>query len=174
MPKQDPAYFKQYYEQNREHRRALGKAQYAANKEKCAEKNRLRYLKFKEIDKKTRNDYQREYVKNRKKADPLYRVRYNLRNRLKKFFKSTGRKKRTKSSELLGCTLEGLRTYLESKFDSNMSWENYGKYWHVDHIIPLTAAQTEAEMNALFHYTNLQPLEAIANIKKGGVRRPRQ
>ena len=49
-----------------------------------------------------------------------------------------------------------------------MSWDNYGLHgWHIDHIIPISSAKTEEELYKLFYYTNLQPLWAIDNIKKG-------
>ena len=50
-----------------------------------------------------------------------------------------------------------------------MSWENHGIHgWHIDHIIPLSSGKTEDEILELFHYTNLQPLWAVDNLKKGG------
>lgn len=56
--------------------------------------------------------------------------------------------------------------YIESKFKEGMSWENHGK-WHIDHIKPLGNAKTEKELKKLFHYTNVQPLWAKENQKKG-------
>ena len=47
-----------------------------------------------------------------------------------------------------------------------MTWNNYGK-WHIDHIIPLDIAKSEKELLPLLHYTNLQPLWVLDNIKKG-------
>ena len=47
-----------------------------------------------------------------------------------------------------------------------MSWENQGE-WHIDHKIPLSSAKTEEELYKLCHFTNLQPMWAIENIKKG-------
>ena len=47
-----------------------------------------------------------------------------------------------------------------------MNWDNYGTYWVMDHIIPLSSATNEDELYKLCNYTNLQPLEKIANIKK--------
>ena len=49
-----------------------------------------------------------------------------------------------------------------------MNWSNYGN-WHIDHIIPCNAfdLNNEFEKRACFHYTNLQPLWACDNIKKG-------
>jgi len=66
----------------------------------------------------------------------------------------------------LGVSFDELNIYLEQKFKNNMSWENYGE-WHIDHIIPLSSAKTEKEIYELCHYTNLQPLWAEDNLKKG-------
>jgi hypothetical protein len=71
--------------------------------------------------------------------------------------------------ELVGCTIEFLRDYLESKFTLEMTWDNYGSYWHIDHIRPCASfnmADPE-QQKICFHYTNLQPLEATENIRKG-------
>jgi hypothetical protein len=49
-----------------------------------------------------------------------------------------------------------------------MTWDNYGVGgWEIDHIIPLASAKTEEEVYKLCHYTNLQPLWANENFKKG-------
>jgi hypothetical protein len=47
-----------------------------------------------------------------------------------------------------------------------MTWENHGE-WHLDHIKSLASSKTEQELYKRCHYTNLQPLWAIDNIKKG-------
>jgi hypothetical protein len=61
---------------------------------------------------------------------------------------------------------EFLKKHLEIQFIEGMSWENQGK-WHIDHKIPLSSAKTEEEVYKLCHYTNLQPLWAEDNLKKG-------
>jgi hypothetical protein len=68
----------------------------------------------------------------------------------------------------LGCTLEDLRQHLESLFKPGMTWENHGS-WHIDHIRPLASFDLTKEENLYkaCHYTNLQPLWAKENLKKG-------
>jgi len=59
---------------------------------------------------------------------------------------------------------------LETKFLEGMDWDNYGIYgWHIDHIKPCSLFNLEniEEQKKCFHYTNLQPLWAIDNLKKG-------
>ena len=75
--------------------------------------------------------------------------------------------KNNKTFEMIGCTPEELKTYLENLFSEGMTWENYGYYgWHVDHKIPLDSGKTEDEIIKLCHYTNLQPMWWNENLKK--------
>ena len=49
-----------------------------------------------------------------------------------------------------------------------MSWEKWGLLtWHIDHIIPLSSAKDVDELYELWHYTNMRPLSAKENLKKG-------
>jgi len=71
--------------------------------------------------------------------------------------------------ELVGCSVEFLIKYLESKFTDGMSWENRGKErgkWHIDHIRPCNTFDLtdENEQKRCFHYTNLRPLWAEDNL----------
>ena len=70
----------------------------------------------------------------------------------------------------MGCTYEIFKLYLESKFEPWMNWGNYGLYngeknfgWDIDHIIPMSTANTEGEIIKLNHYTNLQPMCSKTN-----------
>lgn len=113
------------------------------------------------------SEYSKAYQKKRK-HDTGYRILANLRSRM-----SVSLKRNTKKSSILkyfNCSIEELKLHLESKFKEGMSWENYGKNgWHVDHIRPLSSFDLKIEENLkiAWHYTNLQPLWAIDNIKKG-------
>jgi len=68
----------------------------------------------------------------------------------------------------LGCSIDELKVYLESKFQNGMTWNNYGK-WHIDHIMPLASFDlTDYEqVKQACNYKNLQPLWAEDNLKKG-------
>ena len=70
--------------------------------------------------------------------------------------------------ELVGCSRLHLQCHLERQFDEFMSWSNFGK-WHIDHIVPISAfdPSNPAEAAAMWHFTNLQPLWASDNIRKG-------
>jgi hypothetical protein len=69
----------------------------------------------------------------------------------------------------LGCTIPELKFYLESKFQPEMTWDNWSyEGWHIDHIIPLDSfdLSNKEEFLKACHYTNLQPLWAEENFKK--------
>ena len=68
----------------------------------------------------------------------------------------------------LGCSIPELKLYLEERFQPGMTWDNYGSAWHIDHIRPLANYDLSDRevLKQLVHYTNLQPMWAIDNIKK--------
>tara|TARA_R110001632_G_scaffold142396_1_gene258402 strand:- start:29 stop:679 length:651 start_codon:yes stop_codon:yes gene_type:complete len=109
--------------------------------------------------------------KNRKRrydTDMMFRLKTHIGNRLKVYLKKNNLQKNNTTQNIIGCSPQELRDHLESQFTDGMSWNNYGFYgWHVDHIIPMASAKTEKELHKLNHYSNLQPLWAEDNIKKG-------
>lgn len=109
-----------------------------------------------------------ERRKRRRASDPTYRARLNLRSRLYKALKSAECSRDRNIRNSVGCTILELRAYLESRFLPGMTWENYGQ-WHLDHIRPLSSFNLEntEEQRQANHYSNLQPLWAGDNIKKG-------
>jgi hypothetical protein len=136
------------------------------NKEKISEYN----VTYRDIKKDDLREYFRIYRKNKRSTDIIYRLKDQIRHRISESLKSFGSKKNNKTVDIVGCSIEDLKLYLESKFESCMTWENYGKYngefnygWDIDHIIPLSSAKTEEELIRLNHYTNLQPLCSYVN-----------
>ena len=79
-----------------------------------------------------------------------------------------GISKESHTMEYVGCTNGELKEYIESLFEEDMSWENAGS-WHIDHIRPCASFDLtlESERHKCFHYKNLQPLWATANLRKG-------
>lgn len=109
-----------------------------------------------------------KWMKQKRKTCNIYRFKSNVRQLVYTSFKrgSNQFSKKAKTENILGCTIEEFRSYIESKFTDGMSLDNYGK-WHLDHIKPLALAKTEEEIVKLNHYTNFQPLWAADNIAKG-------
>ena len=116
---------------------------------------------------KTNKSYSANYHKKRREIDPLYKFICNTRTNINFCFKrGTNQYKKTVKTEfILGCTINEFRNYISFQFKKNMNLENYGK-WHLDHIIPISSANTKEEIIKLCHYTNYQPLWAKENIKK--------
>jgi hypothetical protein len=163
---------KEWREKNPDKIREYRKFYKENNPESYRQSARNTYLKYYEYYRKQKNDYWalngkkiKEKVKEKKTNDPFLRLYDSYRARLKAFFKGKNKSKSTK--DLVGCSWEELKMHLETQFKSGMSWDNYGlKGWHIDHIIPLSSAITEAELIKLSHYSNLQPLWAKENLTK--------
>lgn len=138
---------KNYYEENKEYIKIKNKEYKVNNKETINENHRRRY-----------------------KNDVLYKIKFMLRNMLYKSIVRNGYEKNSKTTEIIGCSFEEFKVYIESKFEPWMNWENYGLYngklnhgWDIDHIKPLYSVKTEEDLIKLNHYTNLQPLCSKVN-----------
>ena len=77
-------------------------------------------------------------------------------------------KNKKSSFDFIGCSIDELKEHLSSQFTEGMSWENYGE-WHIDHIKPCASFDLSIleEQQKCFHYSNLKPLWALDNLKKG-------
>jgi hypothetical protein len=149
---------------NVEGNKIKSRANYRNNKEHCLKRQSEYFQKNKEVIYKQRNSRNRE----RRKTDRAYCIKSNLRRRLNRYV--SGENKPSSAIEELGCSIDFLMKHLESQFTEGMTWDNRGlKGWHVDHIAPLASFDLEdkAQFNKACHYTNLQPLWAIDNLKKG-------
>jgi hypothetical protein len=123
--------------------------------------------------------YMRTYYKNNKETivnrwlvakkrymlDPMYRMKEAMRTRVNRVFKVKGYDKDSTTCGLLGCDYDVLVGHITAQFSEGMTWDNKGE-WHIDHIIPLCAANTKEELENLCHYKNLQPLWAADNFSK--------
>jgi hypothetical protein len=112
----------------------------------------------------------KERTKRRMKSDINYRMRCKLRRRIANALKHVSADKHFNTMELIGCTVQEARAYIESKWLSGMSWDNHSTNgWHIDHIMPCAAFDLSIpeQQKRCFHYTNLQPLWAYDNLSKG-------
>ena len=138
---------KQWREKNREKHRQNARDYYKNNKSHATEVKRKRRME-------------------RRHSDPLYAFKEGVRSQVLRAFRDKNYTKTSRTKEILGCEWDDLSRHMESQFVSGMGWFNRSE-WHVDHIIPLASAKTMDDVVRLNHYTNLQPLWAMDNLKKG-------
>ena len=149
---------KSYYSENKHSVIGRSAAWYRENKKKKQEYDK----KYRE----SRSELIRSIFSDRYKNDPMFRLKDNIRGLILQAFRKKGYGKRSKTREILGCSFDELKSHIESQFSTGMSWCNRAE-WHIDHIIPVSSAQSEQELIALNHYTNLRPLWAFENLSKG-------
>lgn len=170
-----------YYAANRERCKAKARAWREANSERAAavaaeyRKNnghvrRANYA----ANRKARNKWHYEYQRDKAASNPqfaMYRKlvvmmsRAMLRHRAGR--KVTGA---SRIVQLLGCEWLTFLAHIESQFQPGMTWENHSVTgWHFDHIKPLSSFDLtdEEQLRAACHFTNVQPLWAADNVRKG-------
>jgi hypothetical protein len=109
----------------------------------------------------------RAYRKKRMSEDIEFKLRSTLSHRLLSALK--GGYKHGTTVDLLGCSIKEFKNYLEKLFQPGMCWKNHGIHgWHIDHIKPMSKFNLSKleEQREACHYTNLQPLWALDNIRK--------
>lgn len=162
--------YKLYSSKRKSNKVRYDKERYKKNKVKIKSQMMAYYQKNKH--KKKQYDLinrQNVYIKRKAlyRSDIKYKLTCNLRSRLHTALK---RNKKTKHTlELLGCSIDHLKKYLQDKFTTGMTWKKVmsGKI-HIDHIKPccLFDLNNASHQKKCFHYTNLQPLWAKDNRKK--------
>jgi uncharacterized protein with gpF-like domain len=168
-------YNKEYNKKNKKEKKLYNEKYYKTNKENINLKIKENYQNHKKEKKKYNKEYRKTHKEkinkcrnNRRQIDINFKLACYLRTR---FWCAIQNKHKTGSTvKDLGCSIPELKTYLESKFQEGMSWDNYCyRGWHIDHIIPLSSfnLQIREEFLKANHYTNLQPLWAEENLKKG-------
>lgn len=149
--------------------REINKKYYRNNKEKYSTYYKQRYIddiKDSRINNKNIIALKRRENYKQKRLDPLFKIKCNLRSRLyatvAKGYKSTS------TAELLGCDINFFKKFIEEQFTEEMNWNNYGKVWHLDHILPCNSYNLidPLQQRICFNYTNLRPMIAAENIRK--------
>lgn len=157
-------YTKQTEEQRKQKTRETRQRYYRNHLEKMKQEHRDYYFNNKE----KMINYSNEWRKKQRRINPNFKLKTSIRSRILKTIKRGC--KHLPSENLLGCNWRTAREHIESLWEEGMTWENHGLYgWHIDHIIPCAAFDLtkEEEQKKCFHYTNLQPLWAKENLRKG-------
>jgi hypothetical protein len=156
-----------YYQKNKEKHQLNSKKYYQLNTEKVNQKSILWQKNNPLSSKKTRvkwqsqnQEYFKEWRNRTYQTNPRFKLRIILGNRLNEILKKNKTYKTNSILNLIGCNLQELKLYLESKFLQGMTWENHGGIWEIDHIQPCSSFDLtqKIEQQKCFHYTNLQPL----------------
>lgn len=159
---------------NKETKNFINKEYYKKNSKTILKKQKI----YNKNNKEKIKNYKNEYKKKRILTDPVFKLKESLKTSIYIALRRYGYTKKSRTHEILGCSYEQLKQYLESKFESWMNWNNHGLYngtecygWDIDHITPLSSAKTEDDIIKLNHYTNLQPLCSYVNrvIKKNNL-----
>jgi len=183
----DPTYHKRHLEQtnrykenNKESVKNSKKQYYLNNREKLLKHNEEYQKKYLTIsdNRHKRNEKIKIRFKERMRTDSLFMLSVSIKNSIKSCFRRKKYNKSDKTGNILGCSFVEFKIHLESKFEPWMTWENKGFYngelnygWDIDHIIPVSSANTKYDLLRLNHYTNLQPLCSKINrdIKKDNI-----
>jgi len=157
---------KNWIKANKEKKREYDKNYNILNREKIKSIKRRNSEKINSRRRKTRSE------------NPLIRLKNNIRTSIYISMKRKGYTKRSNTYKILGINYNEFLSYIESKFEPWMNWNNYGIYtgelntgWDIDHIIPVSIAKSEEDIVKLNHYLNFQPLCSKINrdIKKNNL-----
>ena len=168
------------YRRNRERilaqQKALKQNQAPEEKAKRLAWHRAYYTSNREGIRRMQKEYRRRNLKRdnlarvlKRRTNVQFALRCRIRNHARKIILRLGAfGSRSHYIELLGCSLSDLTSHIESKFLPGMSWENRN-LWHLDHIRPLKTFDLSdpTQLAVACHFTNLQPLWAADNLKKG-------
>lgn len=151
-------------EQNPELHKQHRNKYYTKNKEQVLKKN----SEYRVENRKKINEYFRDRYKN----DLNFKIASRLRTRFNRMFRN-GSKIGSAVSDL-GCSIQEFRSYIESKFEPWMNWDNYGEYneevrrWNFDHIKPLISFDLSdpSQVKIACNYNNIRPFCAKQNLIK--------
>ena len=161
-----------YYQDDRENKLKKAKEYRNKNKETAKEyykeyreKNKLKIIEYKKEWRKENRAKINEYCKNRKEIDPLFKLSLNIRSNIVRSLRRNSYSKKTKTYNILKCEYDFFMEWING-IASNGHQYGFGDL-HLDHVVPMSLAQTEEEAILLNYYSNLQLLSADENHRKG-------
>lgn len=110
-----------------------------------------------------KNKYYKSSVRRqieRSKTDPTFIAASIIRECVKRIFRLIETNKDGNTFDLLGYSKEDFMSDISSKLYADMSWQNHGTVWHLDHIIPVAAFNLELPSHRKYvnSLENFQPL----------------
>ena len=175
---------KEYRENNKENIKQKQQEYYLNNKDTLIDKNKNYRIQNNEKINNQRKEYRnrpdiKQYIKQknkeylpikkqkiyeRRKTDINFQLSEVLRSKIHKMIKG----KETSYKYLIGCDIDFFKKWIEFRFDDEMTWNNYGTSWHIDHIIPISIFNfnNQIDKQICFHWSNLQPLKCLENQQK--------
>ena len=172
-------------EEQHDRKKMLSRRHYWKNPKKSREQARRRRLEKPELQKaatrrwldKNPNYGAEYYQENKEEVAKRVRLRrqktpeVKIRQALADFARRLHNPKATSGRRQCGMSIADLRVRFETMWYGEMSWDNYGTYWEMDHWMPLVCKEVDlrnpVHCKALAHYSNLQPLTKKDNRQKG-------
>jgi len=160
---------KEYYQKNKETHKKKSKEYTIKNHDKIILNKKYYYQKNKEkiriyhLQNKTKRNSR---IKLRRKEYPIFSIKESIRARIHEALNK--KKISTSNLTLIGINNINLKKWIEYQFNDKMNWENYGSYWVIDHVIPVSFFNLINNFEKLIcnNWTNLRPLEKKENIIK--------
>lgn len=121
-------------------------------------------------EKKARRERKSAKIAERLRTEPAFRMLFAARKNLNLGLAGVKKKKSQSANSYqryFGCSAGELKSHIESQFSPEMTWENHGSVWHVDHIVPLSLGRGNQDLlMKLSHFRNLRPLNKDENMRK--------
>jgi hypothetical protein len=170
-----------HYSENKSTILARNKKYYKENATRVIDQHRLYINKNEEMVKSTRRCYynknksrilraHKAYLKAYYEKNPDKKLANICRRRTSSALKKGSNIRNITYSKVVGCDVQFLYRWFDFniQFESSMTMKNHGNYWHIDHVIPVATWDLNIKENIdrCFHWSNLSPLEAKANISK--------
>jgi hypothetical protein len=169
----------QYYLENRDRIKQQTEEYYRNNRERCRENYKVYYSKNKNkiirmnqkwiVQNKGKVQHYKNNYKLRKRRTMEFRLKERIACSIRNYlYRFNMNKNNIPYSEFINFTIYQLMIYLESQFDNKTNWANYGSYWHIDHVLPLSLYDYSDinEIKKSWDLRNLRPLGAKANLSK--------
>lgn len=163
-------YQKQYYEKNKEKIKLNVKIYHQENIDAIKKRTKQYRQNNPHIIYNQNKKYKEKYpervkeYKNKSAKRPISIIIRSAHRKFKKLFKSDN----FKFYEYFRIQKDIYIKWIENNFNNNMNWQNYGTYWHLDHIKPCSSfdLSKESEFLECFHWNNLRPCEKTENLRK--------